>query len=133
MNKLLKICLLFSLSGSLLAQSPPELQPEEQERLYRLSQQYRCLVCQNESIADSRAGLADDLRREIAIQIKEQKSNEEIHEYLVSRYGDFVSYDPPFNWKTVILWLFPIVVMFALAFTVWRKARFAPSNTNEKS
>lgn len=123
MNKLRYIWLLMLCSAQLWAQNPLDLTAQEEERLYRLSQQYRCLVCQNESIADSRAGLADDLRREMAMQIEAGKSDQEIHDYLVSRYGHFVSYDPPFNQQTFILWLIPLAVLSILTMIVYRNSQ----------
>ncbi|PSJ80440.1 cytochrome c-type biogenesis protein [Neisseria iguanae] len=91
---------------------------EQQEHFYRLSQQYRCLVCQNESIADSKAGLAEDLKREIADKIIQNKSDEEIHQYLVTRYGEFISYRPPIKSQTVILWVIPFMVLAGLGWVV---------------
>ncbi|XXQ68237.1 cytochrome c-type biogenesis protein [Neisseriaceae bacterium B1] len=123
MNKYKHLLILLLLSTQLHAQNPMELTEQEEERLYHLSQQYRCLVCQNESLADSRAELANDLRREIATQIEANKSDQEIHDYLVSRYGNFVSYEPPFNLKTIILWLIPFTVMLSLAFIVYRNSQ----------
>lgn len=131
MNKCKYLLALLLVSGQLYAQNLMELSEAEEERLYRLSQQYRCLVCQNESLADSRAELANDLRRELATQIEANKTDKEIHDYLVSRYGDFVSYEPPVNSKTMMLWLIPVIVAAALTAVVWRNSKKTPPINEE--
>ena len=85
-----------------------------------ISEQLRCLVCQNQSIADSNAELAVDLRNQVIEQIKAGRTDKEIIDYMVDRYGDFVLYNPPFKLSTAILWLGPVVLFFAalLAFYV---------------
>jgi cytochrome c-type biogenesis protein CcmH len=85
--------------------------PEVERRLHNLSQELRCLVCQNETLADSRADLAEDLRNQIREQIKAGKSDKEIIAYLTARYGDFVLYRPPVRPTTYILWFGPFVLM----------------------
>jgi len=85
--------------------------PEVEKRLTKLSQELRCLVCQNETLADSRADLAEDLRREIRIQIKAGKSDKEIIDFLTARYGDFVRYRPVVGPKTYLLWFGPFVLL----------------------
>lgn len=84
--------------------------PVLEKRLIELSENLRCLVCQNESLAGSRADFATDLKREIREQMKANKSNEEIIDFLVARYGDFVLYNPPFKATTVLLWLGPALL-----------------------
>jgi len=84
--------------------------PVAEKRLLGLSEELRCLVCQNQNIADSNAELAQDLRREIRGMIKDGKSDKEIIDFMVQRYGDFVLYKPPFKTETVILWLGPLVL-----------------------
>lgn len=88
--------------------------PATDARLAALSAELRCLVCQNQSIADSHAGLAADLRREILDLIAAGKTDQEITDFMVARYGDFVLYNPPLRIGTVLLWLGP-AVLFALA------------------
>lgn len=107
--------------------------PEAQEaRLRELSRDLRCLVCQNESLAESHAPLAGDLRDEIREQISAGQTDTEIIDYLVARYGDFVTYKPPFNSRTLFLWLGPFVVLLLLLSVLWsfhrrgRPARHAP-------
>ncbi|SDY63459.1 cytochrome c-type biogenesis protein [Nitrosomonas sp. Nm33] len=84
--------------------------PVLEKRLINLSENLRCLVCQNESLAGSRADFANDLRREMREQMKANKSDEEIIEFLVARYGDFVLYNPPFKANTVLLWFGPLIL-----------------------
>ena len=93
----------------------------EQEALYQsIVHEVRCLVCQNQSIAESNAELAKDLRIEIANQIKDGKTEQDIKNFLLNRYGDFVLYEPSFNKKTVFLWLSPLLLLF-LIFAWYRK------------
>lgn len=89
--------------------------PEVEKRMLALTMDLRCLVCQNESIADSRADFSNDIRREIREQIKANKSDPEIIQFLVDRYGDFVLYNPPIKPTTVLLWFGP-VALFLIGF-----------------
>lgn len=77
------------------------------KRVLGISEQLRCLVCQNQSIAESNAELAVDLRNQVIEQIKAGRSDKEIIDYMVDRYGDFVLYKPPFKASTAILWSGP--------------------------
>jgi cytochrome c-type biogenesis protein CcmH len=81
------------------------------ERLRALSLQLRCLVCQNQTLADSQAELASDLRREVEEQIEQGKTDDEIKAYLVARYGDFVLYKPPVQRNTMMLWFGPFALL----------------------
>ena len=85
--------------------------PVAEKRLTKLSEELRCLVCQNQNIADSNAELAQDLRREIRGMIKEGKSDKEIIDFMVARYGDFVLYRPPVQGNTLLLWVGPIALL----------------------
>lgn len=87
--------------------------PVVEQRLIAISEELRCLVCQNESLAGSRADLAMDLRRELRNLIKQGKTDAEIREFMVSRYGDFVLYRPPVKPSTWLLWLGPFGLMVA--------------------
>lgn len=89
---------------------PAAEDPDVEKRLVELSENLRCLVCQNETIAESRADFSNDMRREIREQIHANKTNEEILEFLVARYGDFVLYDPPFKPTTFLLWFGPLIL-----------------------
>jgi len=94
--------------------------PVVERRAVALEEGLRCLVCQNQTIAESRADLAMDLKKEIREQIKAGKSDDEIRQFMVARYGDFVLYKPPFKATTVLLWAGPfalllggVIVLFA--------------------
>jgi cytochrome c-type biogenesis protein CcmH len=82
-----------------------------EKRMVAISEELRCLVCQNESLAASRADLAQDLRREIREQIGQGKSDKEILDFMVGRYGDFVRYRPPLKGTTFLLWFGPFVLL----------------------
>ena len=85
--------------------------PAIEARLKALSTELRCLVCQNTTLADSNAALAEDLRNEIRVLMKQGKTDEEVVAYLVARYGDFVRYRPPVNNETALLWFGPFVIL----------------------
>lgn len=85
--------------------------PELEKRVMNLSQELRCLVCQNETIAESRADLATDLRTQIREQMKAGKSDKEIVAFLTERYGDFILYRPPVKPSTYLLWFGPFVML----------------------
>lgn len=109
----LHLLLLFSLAAAGWAQTAQPLaeDPEVEKRLQVLSEELRCLVCQNETLAESRAGLAEDLRREIREQIKAGKSDKEIIAFLTARYGDFVLYRPRVTPTTYLLWFGPFILL----------------------
>ena len=100
---------------------------QEEARFKALSEELRCLVCQNQSLADSDAELARDLRREVHEMIDAGKSDEQILDFLVARYGDFVLYRPPLNASTLLLWIGPFVVLLgaliALIISIRKRAR----------
>ncbi len=83
----------------------------DEVRFQNLTRELRCLVCQNQSLADSDADLAKDLRSKIFELMQEGRSDEEIKHYLVSRYSDFVLYDPPVKRETALLWLGPYIIL----------------------
>jgi cytochrome c-type biogenesis protein CcmH len=85
--------------------------PVTEQRLIVISEEMRCLVCQNESLAGSRSDLANDLRKEIRILIKEGKTDAQIRSFMVERYGDFVLYRPPIKPTTWLLWIGPFVIL----------------------
>jgi cytochrome c-type biogenesis protein CcmH len=114
---------LFLFAGAACAADtalPTESDPVAQSRAVRLSEQLRCLVCQNQSIAESNAELAVDLRRQIREQIAAGKSDSDIVDYMVARYGDFVLYRPPVKATTALLWVGP-ALLFVLGFFVLRR------------
>ena len=85
--------------------------PAERDRYRHLIEELRCLVCQNQNLAESDADLAKDLRQEIYEQIEAGKTNQDIIDYMVARYGDFVLYRPPFKPLTLLLWVGPFVIL----------------------
>jgi cytochrome c-type biogenesis protein CcmH len=85
--------------------------PQAEARLKALAVELRCLVCQNQTLADSNAPLAEDLRREVREMIAKNMSDQEIIDFLVSRYGDFVLYRPPLKATTTLLWVGPFVLL----------------------
>lgn len=97
---------------SLATDIPPVFSNAEyQSRYYELIEEVRCLVCQNQSLADSNAGLAQDLRNIIIQKINEGKDNQEIIQFLTDRYGDFVLYRPPVKSSTLLLWSGPFLIL----------------------
>lgn len=109
--------------------------PTQEERFKDLVEEIRCLVCQNQSLADSRADLAQDLRQEIYHMVIEGDSNEDIVNYLVARYGDFVLYRPPLKPTTYLLWLGPVIFLIFGAFfaiTTIRKKKYNELSQKEQ-
>lgn len=92
----------------------------EAERFHLLTQELRCVVCQNENLADSTAPLAQDLKREIREQMAAGQSDDEIKAFLVARYGDFITYKPPVRAGTVLLWAGPLLFLLVVAWLWWR-------------
>ena len=102
----------------------PLSDPVFEARLRRLELGLRCLVCQNQTLADSGAGLAEDLRREVRSLALAGKSDDDIRSYLHERYGDFIFYRPPVTPETWVLWFGPFVLLIGLAcFLIWRRRR----------
>jgi len=103
--------------------------PKVEARLTAIAEELRCLVCQNESLIASRADLAMDLKRQVREQIKAGRSDAEIRDYMVQRYGDFVLYRPPVKSSTLPLWLGPFALLIAGFCAIWifvRRRRAAP-------
>lgn len=103
----LSLALLQPLGASAKEAAPLAQNPAVEARLQHLGKELRCLVCQNETITDSTADLAQDLRQEIRELIIQGKTDQEIKDYLVARYGDFVLYRPPVQNNTLLLWFGP--------------------------
>jgi cytochrome c-type biogenesis protein CcmH len=95
----------------------------EEEHFKDLIEELRCLVCQNQSLADSDAELAHDLRAEVYDMVQAGKNDEEIVEFLVARYGDFVLYDPPLKPSTYLIWFGPFVLLLIAALLLFRSIR----------
>ncbi len=115
------LCCSFALPAYAQTPTPPEppMSPEMEIRLKKLETELRCLVCQNQTLAESPAGLAGDLRREIRMLADQQKSNQEIKEHLRARYGDFVLYSPPVDGKTYLLWFGPFALLLGGGILLW--------------
>ena len=100
------------LSIAVMAQEPLVFNTQqEQDRFDQLTQELRCVVCQNQNLADSDAPLAHDLRHEVYAMMQTGQSNEQIKQFLVQRYGDFVLYRPPVQRNTALLWLAPLILL----------------------
>ena len=97
--------------------------PVVEQRMIAISEELRCLVCQNETLAASRAELAQDLRREVRELIKAHKSDQEIRDYLVARYGDFVLYRPAFKPLNYLLWFGPFLLLLGALVVLVRLVR----------
>ena len=112
--------LLALVCGLALAQEDPALE----KRVHDLAIELRCLVCQNQTLADSNAPLAVDLRNQVREQLKSGKSERDVVEFLTARYGDFVLYRPPLKATTVLLWFGPLLLLAAgFAVLFWRLLR----------
>jgi cytochrome c-type biogenesis protein CcmH len=112
--------LIFFAGLALAKEAQPNEDPQIAARMRNLTEQLRCLVCQNETLADSRADLAEDLRKQVREQIKAGKSDKEIIAYLTDRYGDFVLYNPPVKATTYLLWFGPFVLLIAGTLVLFR-------------
>ncbi len=117
----LSLALLVAAAPGVLAQAPQRggaaellaADPVLEERVTELSHKLRCLVCQNQSIAESNAPLAVDLRNQVREQLAAGKNEDQVIDYLVARYGDFVLYLPPVNGITLLLWVGPGLLLFS--------------------
>lgn len=106
--------------------------PEQQETYETLTKELRCLVCQNQTIADSNADLASDLRRQVYEMVQQGQSREDIVQFLTDRYGDFVLYNPPFKAKTGLLWLGPaffLLIGLIAVFVIIQKKKAVKKET----
>lgn len=122
---LLMALLLLGVAGSAQAAFEPRefRHPAMAERYQSLMHELRCTVCQNQSLAESNAGLAQDLRREVYTLVNEGASEAEVVEFMVSRYGDFVLYRPPLRPATYLLWSGPFVLLLIGIVVLYRTAR----------
>lgn len=106
--------------------------PLLEQRYQTLTEQLRCLVCQNQNIADSHAELAQDLRRKVYELLSKGDSDNQIVQYMTDRYGDFVLYRPPFKFKTLLLWLGPVLALLLGALGFWRVMKNARQPVQEQ-
>jgi cytochrome c-type biogenesis protein CcmH len=91
--------------------TPPLADPQEQQRYLALTHELRCVECQNESIADSPVSLAADLRREVHDLVAAGKSDDQVRDYMVARYGEFILFRPRMDWRNAWLWSAPVVLL----------------------
>ena len=125
----LLVVLLLAAGAAALAQEPLVFDDAAQEERYNaLTLELRCTVCQNQSLADSDAPLAQDLRAEIYEMMMAGRSDDEIKTFMIERYGDFVLYRPPMQGNTIALWVLPLVLLFFGAVVVF----FTVRNRNRK-
>ena len=114
---MVRLLALLFFAACAIAQEDPALE----KRVATLSHELRCLVCQNQTLADSNAPLAVDLRNQIREQLKAGRSERDVLDFMVARYGDFVLYRPPFKASTVALWLGPFVLLLLGAWVLVRQ------------
>ena len=126
------VWLAAALSGAALAAEAPTVaaDPVLEAKVMAIAAELRCLVCQNQTIADSSAGLAVDLRNQVREMLRQGKSREQIVGYMTERYGDFVLYRPPLKESTALLWFGPAALLLGgllmLALVLRRRNRLAP-------
>ena len=125
--RFLPLLLIYLLAPMAMAQVQEEEVPSDdpaiEARVANLSKELRCLQCQNQTLADSPAGLASDLRREIRAQMKAGKSDREVIAFLTQRYGDFILYRPRVTFATYLLWFGPFVLLLAGLYVLFRYIR----------
>jgi cytochrome c-type biogenesis protein CcmH len=131
-NSLVVVLLLLAAVASAMAKEAPPAadDPALERRTMAIAAELRCLVCQNQTIADSGAGLAIDLRNQIREQLRQGRTEQQILDYMVDRYGDFVLYRPPFKMATALLWLGPLLLILGglwLLFHVLVRRRAEPA------
>lgn len=122
--------LLLALSVSAKEAAPAAADPVLEARMVHIAAELRCLVCQNQTVADSHADLAADLRREIRELLERGSTDEQVVQYMTDRYGDFILYRPPLKGSTVVLWVAPAVLLvgglLVLVLVLRRRARLQP-------
>jgi cytochrome c-type biogenesis protein CcmH len=117
------LLLLATLPAAAAIDPLPFESPEQEERFRKLAGELRCVMCQNQSLADSNAGIAQDLRREIFTLMQSGRSDDEIKQFLSERYTDFVLYRPPMRPSTLMLWFGPLLVLVAGGIAVFMSLR----------
>jgi cytochrome c-type biogenesis protein CcmH len=117
------LLLLIAAGAGAQTATPTLDDPLTQKREVELTSKLRCLVCQNQSIADSHAGLAIDLRNQVREQMAAGKTDDQIIKFMTDRYGDFVLYEPPFKATTLLLWGGPLLLLVAGVFVLARVIR----------
>lgn len=118
--------LIFSLSANAATEVLEFDSTQQEQQYHELIDELRCLVCQNQNLADSNAALAQDLRERTYQMVRGGDSSDEIIDYMVARYGEFIMYRPPFRTSTYLLWFGPLVFLLLAVLTVvlyWRRTR----------
>jgi cytochrome c-type biogenesis protein CcmH len=133
MKRLLFIFLLMMSCDSYPVDTRQLSDPKQQESYETLTKELRCLVCQNQTIADSNAELAGDLRRQVYEMLQQGKSKQEIIQFMTDRYGDFVLYKPPFKGKTSVLWIAPVAFLLMGLISVFFFIRRKKAAANQLS
>jgi len=132
MARWLALVMMWALLGVAHAKDAPPAaaDPVLEARMHKIAIELRCLVCQNQTIADSPSGLSDDLRREIREQLQRGATDEQVVQYMTDRYGDFIRYRPAVKGSTAALWAGPLVLLVGgigvLVFALRRRAKLAP-------
>lgn len=134
----LSVFIVLLLSWSVFAQEPLVFEnQQQQDRFDRLTRELRCLVCQNQNLADSDAPLAHDLRREVHAMLLAGKDETEIKQFMVQRYGDFVLYRPPMQNNTYVLWLMPLILLlggaWVLRSNIKKRTALLAENDNQEN
>jgi len=135
MRTLFILCLLLSVRLGVAAVEYHDFADPQQEQAYQsLITELRCLVCQNQTIADSNADLAKDLRRQVYEMVRQGQTKQQIADFMTQRYGDFVLYKPVFSIKTALLWLGPglfLLIGLLLVLSMTRRKRNAATALNQ--
>jgi cytochrome c-type biogenesis protein CcmH len=125
------LLLLLLCAGAMAKEAAPvAADPVLEARVTAITAELRCLVCQNQTIADSNSGLADDLRMQVREQLRKGASDQQVLQFMTDRYGDFVLYRPPFKASTAVLWVGPAALLAiglgALLLVLRRRSKLAP-------
>ena len=130
MRRLLLAAMLALLAAASWAKqaAPAAADPALEARMVEITSELRCLVCQNQSLADSHAGLAIDLKNQVREQLRAGRDEAQVIDYMTQRYGDFVLYKPPWKAKTALLWAGPALLVLLGTLLAWRTLARARSN-----
>ncbi|PJG85152.1 heme lyase NrfEFG subunit NrfF [Conservatibacter flavescens] len=123
------LCLVMFIAKAEMVDTFQFNSPEERSRAVALAKSLRCPQCQNQNLVESNSPIAYDLRLEVYRMIDEGKSNEEIIQAMTARFGNFVLYKPPFDWKTALLWLLPVTLLLLALLLMWWHVRRQQSTT----
>ena len=130
MRRCLLLLLLLCAGAMAKEAAPVAADPVLEARVTAITAELRCLVCQNQTIADSNSGLADDLRMQVREQLRKGASDAQVLSFMTERYGDFVLYRPPFKASTALLWIGPtallVIGLGALVLVLRRRSKLAP-------